>query len=87
MPKIISFNFCLLFFFSLSFGLMAGMPSMPYLYAGDFIEVLRKKHAENSYKKMVENFLKTLILVMSQVFLLFLANRALVLPLIYDNIF
>ncbi|XP_078167435.1 beta vacuolar processing enzyme [Carex rostrata] len=30
-----------------------GMPSMPYLYAGDFIEVLRKKHAANSYKKMV----------------------------------
>ncbi|KAJ4759520.1 Vacuolar-processing enzyme [Rhynchospora pubera] len=30
-----------------------GMPNMPYLYAGDFIEVLRKKHAANSYKKMV----------------------------------
>ncbi|KAJ6798745.1 vacuolar-processing enzyme beta-isozyme 1 [Iris pallida] len=30
-----------------------GMPNMPYLYAVDFIEVLKKKHASNSYKEMV----------------------------------
>ncbi|KAK4486403.1 hypothetical protein RD792_009077 [Penstemon davidsonii] len=30
-----------------------GMPNMPYLYAKDFIEVLKKKHASNSYKEMV----------------------------------
>ncbi|XP_072983444.1 asparaginyl endopeptidase Rep2 [Typha latifolia] len=30
-----------------------GMPNMPYLYAADFIGVLNKKHACNSYKKMV----------------------------------
>lgn len=30
-----------------------GMPNMPYLYAGDFIKVLREKHASNSYSKMV----------------------------------
>ncbi|XP_062184109.1 vacuolar-processing enzyme beta-isozyme 1-like [Phragmites australis] len=30
-----------------------GMPNMPYLYAGDFIKVLEKKHASNSYSKMV----------------------------------
>ncbi|XP_077235465.1 beta vacuolar processing enzyme [Tasmannia lanceolata] len=30
-----------------------GMPNMPFLYAGDFIEVLKKKHASKSYKKMV----------------------------------
>ena len=30
-----------------------GMPNMPYLYAVDFIEVLKKKHAMNSYKEMV----------------------------------
>jgi hypothetical protein len=26
---------------------------MPYLYAGDFIKVLKEKHASNSYSKMV----------------------------------
>ncbi|TXG51095.1 hypothetical protein EZV62_023619 [Acer yangbiense] len=30
-----------------------GMPNMPYLYAMEFIEVLKKKHAANSYKEMV----------------------------------
>ncbi|TVT98036.1 hypothetical protein EJB05_56669 [Eragrostis curvula] len=30
-----------------------GMPNMPFLYAGDFIKVLKQKHASNSYSKMV----------------------------------
>lgn len=30
-----------------------GMPNLPYLYAGDFIKVLKKKHASSSYSKMV----------------------------------
>ncbi|WOL10090.1 legumain [Canna indica] len=30
-----------------------GMPNMPYLYAADFIEVLKQKHASNSYKEMI----------------------------------
>uniref|UniRef100_A0A0D6QY07 Legumain prodomain domain-containing protein n=1 Tax=Araucaria cunninghamii TaxID=56994 RepID=A0A0D6QY07_ARACU len=30
-----------------------GMPSGPYLYAEDFIDVLKKKHAADSYKEMV----------------------------------
>ncbi|XP_020083723.1 vacuolar-processing enzyme beta-isozyme 1 [Ananas comosus] len=30
-----------------------GMPNLPFLIAADFIEVLKKKHASNSYKKMV----------------------------------
>ncbi|CAM9001560.1 unnamed protein product [Rhodiola kirilowii] len=30
-----------------------GMPNMPYLYAGDFIEVLKKKHEAKGYKEMV----------------------------------
>ncbi|KAI7987685.1 hypothetical protein LOK49_LG13G01401 [Camellia lanceoleosa] len=30
-----------------------GMPSMPFLYGKDFIEVLKKKHASGSYKEMV----------------------------------
>ncbi|PKU82544.1 vacuolar-processing enzyme [Dendrobium catenatum] len=30
-----------------------GMPTYPYLYADDFISVLKKKHASNSYKKLV----------------------------------
>ncbi|KAK4382559.1 Vacuolar-processing enzyme [Sesamum angolense] len=30
-----------------------GMPNMPYLYANDFIEVLKKKHASGTYKEMV----------------------------------
>ncbi|PNT54091.2 hypothetical protein POPTR_001G119800v4 [Populus trichocarpa] len=30
-----------------------GMPNMPFLYAMDFIEVLKKKHASGSYKEMV----------------------------------
>jgi len=31
-----------------------GMPTMPFLYAMDFIEVLKKKHASGSYKEMVK---------------------------------
>ncbi|CAL9780938.1 unnamed protein product [Musa acuminata subsp. burmannicoides] len=30
-----------------------GMPNMPFLYAADFIEVLKMKHASNGYKEMV----------------------------------
>lgn len=30
-----------------------GMPNMPFLFANDFIEVLKKKHASGSYKEMV----------------------------------
>ncbi|XP_031388638.1 vacuolar-processing enzyme [Punica granatum] len=30
-----------------------GMPNLPFLYAGDFIEVLKKKHSAGSYKEMV----------------------------------
>ncbi|XP_058764244.1 legumain isoform X2 [Vicia villosa] len=30
-----------------------GMPNMPYVYAWDFIDVLKKKHASRGYKKMV----------------------------------
>ncbi|XP_062222622.1 asparaginyl endopeptidase Rep2-like [Phragmites australis] len=30
-----------------------GMPILPYLYAGDFMKVLKEKHASNSYAKMV----------------------------------
>lgn len=30
-----------------------GMPNMPYLYAMDFINVLKKKHAAGGYKEMV----------------------------------
>lgn len=32
------------------------MPNLPFLIAADFIEVLKKKHASNSYKKMVRRF-------------------------------
>ncbi|CAK9171145.1 unnamed protein product [Ilex paraguariensis] len=30
-----------------------GMPNMPFLYAKDFIDVLKKKHASGTYKEMV----------------------------------
>jgi legumain len=30
-----------------------GMPNLPYLYAADFMKVLKEKHASNSYAKMV----------------------------------
>ncbi|PKA46491.1 Vacuolar-processing enzyme [Apostasia shenzhenica] len=30
-----------------------GMPNLPYLYAKDFIDVLKKKHKSNGYKEMV----------------------------------
>ncbi|WJX94609.1 legumain [Trifolium repens] len=30
-----------------------GMPNMPYVYAMDFIDVLKKKHASKGYKKML----------------------------------
>lgn len=29
------------------------MPNLPFLYAAEFIEVLKKKHAAKSYKEMV----------------------------------
>jgi hypothetical protein len=29
------------------------MPNMPFLFAMDFIEVLKKKHAAGTYKEMV----------------------------------
>lgn len=32
------------------------MPNLPFLIAADFIEVLKEKHASNSYKKMVRRF-------------------------------
>jgi len=31
------------------------MPNMPYLYAMDFIDVLKKKHASGGYKEMVKS--------------------------------
>lgn len=34
--------------------LIEGMPNMPYLYAMDFINVLKKKHAAGGYKEMVK---------------------------------
>uniref|UniRef100_A0A453CJ26 Vacuolar-processing enzyme n=1 Tax=Aegilops tauschii subsp. strangulata TaxID=200361 RepID=A0A453CJ26_AEGTS len=30
-----------------------GMPNVPFVYAGDFIKVLRQKHASKSYSKMI----------------------------------
>lgn len=30
------------------------MPNKPYLYATDFIETLKKKHAAETYKEMVK---------------------------------
>lgn len=30
------------------------MPNMPYLYAMEFIDVLKKKHVAKSYKEMVK---------------------------------
>lgn len=30
------------------------MPNMPYVYAMEFIDVLKKKHAAKSYKEMVK---------------------------------
>lgn len=32
----------------------SGMPNVPFLYAMDFIEVLKKKHAAGTYKDMVK---------------------------------
>lgn len=40
----------------LTIELLSGMPNLPFLMAADFIEVLKKKHASNSYKKMVRRF-------------------------------
>lgn len=34
-----------------------GMPNMPFLYAMDFIEVLKKKHASGTYKEMVKDLI------------------------------
>lgn len=42
-----------------------GMPNMPFLYAADFIEVLKMKHASNGYKEMVRGpcYISTMIVV------------------------
>lgn len=40
--------FCFYFKFS-------GMPNGPFLFAKDFIEILKEKHKSNSYKEMVRN--------------------------------
>jgi hypothetical protein len=37
------------------------MPNLPYIYAGDFMKVLREKHASNSYAKMVSLFVINLL--------------------------
>lgn len=37
----------------ISESMNVGMPNMPFLYAKDFIDVLKKKHATGSYKEMV----------------------------------
>ncbi|KAF4379911.1 hypothetical protein F8388_009583, partial [Cannabis sativa] len=34
-------------------AVFVGMPNMPFLYGMDFIEVLKKKHAAGTYRKMV----------------------------------
>lgn len=39
------------------------MPNMPFLYAMDFIEVLKKKHAAGTYKEMVKGSVLALRLV------------------------
>lgn len=36
-------------------NLFSGMPTTPYLYANDLINVLKKKHASGTYKSMVNN--------------------------------
>lgn len=34
--------------------ILVGMPSGPFLYANDLIDVLKKKHASGTYKSMVD---------------------------------
>jgi legumain len=34
-------------------GFFSGMPTNPYLYADDLIDVLKKKHASGTYKSLV----------------------------------
>lgn len=38
------------------------MPTNPYMYANDLIEVLKKKHASGTYKSLVKNHLLILLL-------------------------
>lgn len=37
------------------------MPNLPYLYATDFIDCLKKKHKSGSYKEMVINLVSILV--------------------------
>lgn len=43
--------------------MIVGMPNMPFLYAMDFIEVLKKKQAAGTYKEMVKGSVLALHLV------------------------
>lgn len=47
-PSACGLIFCFYFKFS-------GMPNGPFLFAKDFIEILKEKHKSNSYKEMVRN--------------------------------
>ena len=35
---------------------IASMPALPYLFANEFIEVLKKKHASGTFKEMVRKY-------------------------------
>lgn len=56
-PNIFPFLFLKWSFFLLGmggyWGWIPGMPTSPYLYASDLIEVLKKKHASGTYKSLV----------------------------------
>lgn len=41
-----------------------GMPTDPYLYANDLIDVLKKKHASGTYKSLVSCYISFQLLLL-----------------------
>lgn len=50
---LIFYAFFMVLFYSLFYYVFPGMPTSPYLYANDLINVLNKKHASGTYNSLV----------------------------------
>lgn len=54
MNRVLILSCCTNYTISLLLYLNPGMPTNPYMYAGDLIDVLKKKYASGTYKSLVK---------------------------------
>ena len=57
-----------------------GMSNMPFLYAMDFLDVLKKNHAAGSYKEMVRDLLTSKLLMLCTWIILWSFTFAFLMP-------